>query len=53
MDLSAQPDNTGLAVIEWHETRAEVVDLRVGATDAEIVKAARDVEVVGIDCPFG
>lgn len=53
VDLSAEPDTTGLAVIEWHETRAEVVDLRVGSSDAEIVETARGVEVVGIDCPFG
>lgn len=53
MDLSAEPKKTGIAVIEWHETCADLIDLRVGATDAEVVDAAKDVGVVGIDCPFG
>ncbi|WP_432507523.1 DUF429 domain-containing protein [Kineococcus arenarius] len=53
VDLATQPAKTGLAVIEWLPGRARLVQLRLGATDQEIVEVALTADKVGIDCPLG
>ncbi|MFB2598128.1 DUF429 domain-containing protein [Herbiconiux sp. P17] len=53
VDLAAEPKGTALAVIEWAQDAARLVDLRLEVVDAEIVEAAGGVDKVGIDCAFG
>jgi predicted nuclease with RNAse H fold len=53
VDLAAQAVKTGLAAIDWSEGRAEVTDLRVNVTNADIVAATAGAAKVGIDCPLG
>jgi predicted nuclease with RNAse H fold len=53
VDLASQPANTGLAIIAWTEGLARLERLELGATDERIVAVAAEVDVVGIDAPFG
>lgn len=53
IDLAAQPAGTALAVVEWRDRGAELVDLRPGIEDADVVAASAGAELVGIDCAFG
>ena len=53
VDLAAEPKGTALAVIEWKETSATLVDLQLGVSDETIVEAAGIVEKLGIDCALG
>lgn len=53
VDLAAEPKGTALAIIEWEETRATLVDLQLGVVDETIVEAAGVVDKVGIDCALG
>jgi predicted nuclease with RNAse H fold len=53
VDLAAEPKGTALAVIEWKETSATLVDLELGVTDETIIEAAGVVDKLGIDCALG
>jgi hypothetical protein len=53
VDLAAEPRGTALAVIDWTGHRARVIELTVGASDAQIVAVAPTVASLGIDCAFG
>lgn len=53
VDLAAEPKGTALAVIEWKETSATLVDLQLGVADETIVEAAGLVDKLGIDCALG
>ncbi|MGW4480921.1 DUF429 domain-containing protein [Rhodococcus triatomae] len=53
VDLAAEPSRTALAVVEWEPGSARVVDVRLGATDADIVATVTPTDRVGIDAPFG
>lgn len=53
IDLATEPDRTGLAVMEWAEGGARVVEVRLGASNDDIVGLALNVELMGIDCAFG
>jgi hypothetical protein len=55
IDLAAESAGTALAVIEWADGGARLVDLRLGVDDAAIVAVASagDVAKLGIDCAFG
>jgi predicted nuclease with RNAse H fold len=53
VDLAAEPKGTALAIIEWKETAATLVDLQLGVTDETIVEAAGVVDKLGIDCALG
>ena len=53
VDLAAEPRGTALAVIDWSGPQARIVQLTVGASDAEIVAIAPTVSSLGIDCAFG
>ena len=53
VDLAAEPRGTALAIIEWKETIATLVDLQLGVTDETIVEAAGVVDKLGIDCALG
>jgi predicted nuclease with RNAse H fold len=53
VDLAAEPKGTALAIIEWKETAATLVDLQLGVTDETIVEAAAVVDKLGIDCALG
>lgn len=53
VDLAAEAGGTALAIIEWHDSRAVLVELRCGVTDDAIVEATRGVSKIGIDCALG
>lgn len=53
VDLAAEPAKTALALVEWTGGAAVVRALRLGATDDEIIAAAKGVGRIGIDAPFG
>ena len=53
VDLAAEPRGTALAVIEWSESAARIVQLELGAPDEPIVAAALSVDKIGIDCALG
>ena len=53
VDLATEPKGTALAIIEWKETAATLVDLQLGVTDETIVEAAGVVDKLGIDCALG
>jgi len=53
VDLAAEPKGTALAIIEWKETTATLVDLQLGVNDQAIVEAAGVVDKLGIDCALG
>jgi len=53
IDLSAQPDKTGVAWLEWTPGKARVADLVVGASDDLLLQAMGSASKTGIDCPLG
>ena len=53
IDLAAEPAKTAVATIDWGARSARVVDLRLGATDDDLVGAVRGADKSGIDAPFG
>lgn len=53
VDLAAQSKGTALAVVDWQDGEATVVDLHLGVDDAQIVEAARGISKIGVDCAFG
>lgn len=53
VDLAAEPKGTALAIVDWTSGSAKVLDVQVGVSDEPIVKAAAQVDKVGIDCALG
>jgi predicted nuclease with RNAse H fold len=53
VDLAAEPKGTGLALIDWSADAAELVELNLNIDDEGIVRAAGQVEKLGIDCALG
>lgn len=53
IDLAAQPGKTGVAWVEWTANCARVTDIRLGATDEELLEEMISATKTGIDCPFG
>ncbi|WP_197718378.1 DUF429 domain-containing protein [Gordonia insulae] len=53
VDLAASPRLTAVAVIEWSDRAARLVELAIPADDARIAELVVDAEKVGIDAPFG
>jgi hypothetical protein len=53
VDLSAAPERTAAATIEWGRRRATVPVPEVGLDDEELLQRLADAEWVGIDAPFG
>jgi len=53
VDLAAADAGTAVAVVEWSAASARLVSLRLGASDADIVAAARAATKIGIDCALG
>ncbi len=53
VDLAAEPKGTALAVIDWQDSRAVLVELTCGVNDEVIVEASQDVSKIGIDCALG
>ncbi len=49
VDLAAEPKGTALAIVDWTSGSAKVLDLQVGVSDEPIVKAASQVDKLGID----
>ncbi|MCX8530482.1 MAG: DUF429 domain-containing protein [Rhodoluna sp.] len=53
VDLAAEPKGTALAVIDWSAGSANLVELKLNVHDSDIVRAAGQVEKLGIDCALG
>lgn len=53
VDLAAEPKGTALAIIQWKDRIATLVDLQLGVKDESIVEASKLVEKLGIDCALG
>jgi predicted nuclease with RNAse H fold len=53
VDLSAQQKKTGVAWMEWPPGVGRVTDLRLGASDEDLVSAITGANKSGIDCPLG
>lgn len=53
VDLAAEPKGTALAIIDWLDGRAKLVQLTLGASDEDIVNATRPAVKLGIDCALG
>ncbi|MCG2621269.1 DUF429 domain-containing protein [Arthrobacter sp. I2-34] len=53
VDLSANPRKTAVAVLDWQPDRAELVELRLGVLDEDIISLIAGCDYTGIDCPLG
>lgn len=53
IDLAAEPAGTALAIVEWHDSRAVLIELSCGVADDAIVHATTGVAKIGIDCALG
>ncbi len=53
IDLASDPANTGVCRLWWSAGKARVERLFVGADDATLLALAADVDLIGIDAPFG
>lgn len=53
IDLAAQPERTGIVVLEVRADRPSLVPVREPASDDTLVELAATVDVVGIDAPLG
>jgi predicted nuclease with RNAse H fold len=53
VDLAAEPKKTAVARVTWADGAAVVTELHEGADNKTIVRAAREADKVGIDCPLG
>jgi predicted nuclease with RNAse H fold len=53
IDLAAQPERTGVVVLEAVGDRPSLHPVRDRATDDVLVELARTVDVVGVDAPLG
>jgi hypothetical protein len=53
IDLSAEAKGTALAIIEWADSRAKVIQLELGVTDETIIAHSLESSKIGIDCALG
>lgn len=53
VDLSAEARGTAVAAIDWSEDRAQLVYVRVGASDVTVLEAVQAADRAAIDCPLG
>ncbi|MET0966135.1 MAG: DUF429 domain-containing protein [Nakamurella sp.] len=53
VDLASQNKQTAIAEIAWSGSGATLSSLRLGASNDDIIEAATDAAVLGIDCPVG
>ena len=53
IDLAAEPKGTALARIHWSANSAQLVELKLGVNDSEIVELAQGATKIGIDCALG
>ncbi|GAA1376687.1 DUF429 domain-containing protein [Catellatospora chokoriensis] len=53
VDLSAGPENTALAILEWTATGARVHALLRGVDDTTLIQTISNSDKAGIDCPLG
>lgn len=53
VDLAAEAAGTGLAVLRVEPGNVALESLQLGVDDETIVRATRDVSLIGIDCAFG
>ncbi|WP_411720683.1 DUF429 domain-containing protein [Mycetocola sp.] len=53
VDLAAGSKGTALAVLDWRDSRATLIELHLGVEDAQIARTAGSVDKLGIDCALG
>jgi predicted nuclease with RNAse H fold len=53
VDLAAEPEKTGLAVVEWETGGAVVREVRLGVADPDLLEVVDGADKAGFDCPLG
>jgi predicted nuclease with RNAse H fold len=53
VDLAAEPATTAVAWLDWLPAGVTVRNLVVGADDELVIRAIREADKAGIDCPLG
>lgn len=53
LDLSTQAAKTAVAVLDWGNGAARLVELSLGMDDDAVVSLAGRVDALGVDCPLG
>lgn len=53
VDLAAEPERTGVAVLDWADGRAVVDSVRLGVDDTALLATLEDADKAGFDCPLG
>lgn len=53
VDLAADPKRTAVAMVEWVDRDARLIDLLTEADDDAILELALQADKTGIDCPLG
>src|SRR3712207_770978 len=53
VDLSAEAQGTGIAIIDWHSWGGRLSEVRVGADDAVVLAALEGADRAAIDSPLG
>ena len=53
IDLAAEPKGTAVSVIDWSPSGAQLVEVKLGVTDQDLVAIAKSAQKVGIDCALG
>lgn len=53
IDLASQASNTAACLVEWQRSSARITDLRITATDDDLIQLAATAASIGIDAPFG
>jgi hypothetical protein len=53
VDLAAQPRDTAVASIQWHEAGAQVTGLQLNAVDRLVLDLVSTADKAGVNSPFG
>lgn len=53
VDLSSQDRKSAACVVEWSDSGASILTLKVGVADTEIARLISEVDRLGIDVPLG
>jgi predicted nuclease with RNAse H fold len=53
IDLAAEPKGTALAIIDFQDTSAKLVQLQLGLDDKALIEQTVNADKIGIDCAFG
>lgn len=51
--MAAEPKGTALALIDWRDSAANLIEVVVGVDDAEVISKTTVADKIGIDCALG